>query len=470
VRVLHPVASAPDPEPEPEPPPPPKPRPSRKPTLTVVEGNTARVIEPAVNPGYWQTKPWAEHIIITDKGAAKPCFANAVAAIRHDAMWAGVIGYDQFSMRSHVMRDNQFGLPIGPWSDAYDYVATEWLQRLGIVVTPQTVTAAVEAVAHEHGFNPLQDYLNGLEWDGTSRVYHWLADFCGADNNEYTQAVGSKWLIGAVARAMQPGCKVDTALVFEGNQGRGKSTVFSILGGKWFSDDIPELHGKAAAEAVGGIWILEIAELAAMNRSEIENVKAFITRRIDRFRPAYGRRVMECPRTSIFCGTSNGNGTGYLKDDENRRFWPVLTRDIDLHGLSAVRDQLWAEAVHLYRTGESWWISGAVVDHARVEQEARRQSDAWEEIIRQYINEKPYYDTFSSEMLWQARSEPLQKATVSDVLENALRIPVGRWTRADQMRVSACFKALGWERKKQNDGSWAYKPVRQGFHWIAENE
>jgi putative DNA primase/helicase len=472
VTVLHPSLTPPDKpkqqnEPQNIPENIPK-KPRQKPQLTVVEGNTARKVEPAVNPGYWQTKPWAEHIIITDKGGAKPLLANAIAALRYDADWRGVIGYDLFGLRSMVLTNNSFGLKPGAWSDAYDFIVCEWLQRLGIGVTMQTATAAVEAVAHEHAFHPLQDYLNSLTWDGVERIRHWLQDLCGADDSEYVRAVGEKWLIGAVARALNPGCKMDTALVFEGRQGAGKSTVFSILGGPWFTDDVPEMHGKTAAEAVGGAWIVEIAELAAMNRSEVENVKAFITRRVDRFRPAYGRRVIECPRTSVFGGTSNGHA--YLKDDENRRFWPVEVRDIDFEAIKAIRDQLWAEAVAAYKSGAKWYLEGEITNEARVQQEHRRQVDAWEDVLAQYIVESPHHDyNDTSKLYWHRRSEPLTKITLAEVFENALNIPVGRWTRADQMRLAGCFKALGWERRKQNDGTWAYVKPRETEQYVLDS-
>jgi putative DNA primase/helicase len=476
VTVFHTAPADPPPDNEPPPPPPPpegsKPAPDKpkrqKPTLTVVEGSLARKPEPQLDPGYWQTKPWAEHILITDKGSAKPCFANAVAALRHDRDWAGVIGYDLFGLRSVVLKDNVFGLKAGQWIDAYDFIVCEWIQRLGIGITTQTATAAVEAVAHENAFHPLQDYLNGLEWDGIERINHWLSDLCGADVNDYTRAVGAKWLIGAVARALNPGCKMDTALVFEGRQGAGKSTVFAILGGDWFTDDVPEMHGKTAAEAVGGAWIVEIAELAAMNRSEVENVKAFITRRVDRFRPAYGRRVIESPRTSVFGGTSNGHA--YLKDDENRRFWPVEVRDIDFDAIKTARDQLWAEAVHEYRNGGKWYLEGEITNEARVQQESRRQVDVWEDIVAQYIVESPHHDyNDTSKLYWHRRAEPLVKITMAEVFENALNIPVGRWTRSDQMRLAGCFKSLSWVRKKQNDGTWAYVKPRQTEQYILDS-
>lgn len=432
----------------------------KKPNLTVVASGGAaaqKKLKPQEVTAYWEALPWAKHVKVTDKGKAKAEFSNAVAGLRHDASWEGVIGYNTFARCSEVMRPNHYDLPPGEWEDAHDLIVCEWLQCLGISITPQTAAAAVEAVARENKFNPVMDYLEGLEWDGVKRFDRWLTDYCGAEYNEYTSAVGMKWLIGAVARVYQPGCKMDNALVLEGPQGVGKSAVFKVMGGKWFTDDMPQMHGKNAAESVGGVWVMEIAELSAMQKSDIESVKAFITRQVDRFRPAYGRRVAEYPRTSIFGGTCNGDQ--WLRDDENRRFWPVKTAEIMIDELKEVRDQLWAEAVLAYKNGANWYLEGEINTQAKREQETRRQGDIWEEIIARYIVESPYHDE-RGDTQWSERRVPLTKIGVTDILEGALNIPVGRWNRADQMRISACFKALGWVRKQQPDRSWKYEKVR----------
>lgn len=415
---------------------------------------------PAKWEGYWEARPWAAHIIKTDEGKAKNLLANAITALRHDEAWRGIIGWDEFALQTVALKNGPAGIECGQWSGRNDLIATEWLQRIGLFVSLQITEQAVEAVAHENPFHPVRDYLHSLQWDGVPRINSWLTDFCGADKNEYTAAVGSKWLISAVARVMQPGCKVDTALIFEGPQGLNKSTAFEVLGGRWFTDDMPEMHGKAAAECVAGAWIIEIAELAAMGRSDVESAKAFITRRVDRFRAAYARRVSSSPRQSVFCGTVNPEGGGYLKDSENRRFWPVRIGDVDVAGLSVARDQIWAEAVVKHSDGVQWWLSGDIVTVAKQEQECRRQKDEWEAQIEKYITHLSVWNVVAQERVWTERTSPLSEISVGDALENALGVPASRWTQSDQNRVSRCLKSLGWERFQKREGSsrvWLYR-------------
>src|SRR5262249_2451934 len=154
------------------------------------------------------------------------------------------------------------------------------------------------------------------------RLDDWLTLYCGAEPDDYMHAVGRCWMISGVARAYEPGCQADAVLIFEGEQGAGKSSALAILGGPFYSDDIAELGTRDAAMCTHGIWIVELAELDAMGRAEISRIKAFLSRRTDRFRPPYGHHVIEAPRQCIFAGTVNLNT--YLKDETGgRRFWPV---------------------------------------------------------------------------------------------------------------------------------------------------
>jgi predicted P-loop ATPase len=146
-------------------------------------------------------------------------------------------------------------------------------------------------------------------------------------------------MISAVARIFQPGCKADCCLIFEGKQGRGKSTVVKILSDPWFTDEISELGGREAAIQTAGVWIVELAELASMNRAHVNNIKAFMSRSADRFRRPWGRHAEEFPRQCVFAGTTNKDA--YFSDETgNRRFWPVACGPLNLDGIRADRDQL----------------------------------------------------------------------------------------------------------------------------------
>ena len=233
--------------------------------------------------------------------------------------------------------------------------------------------------------------------------------------------------IAAVARIMRPGCKADYVPILEGAQDKGKSTAIELLFRPWFSDDLAELGTKDAAMQVRVAWGIEIAELASMTRGEIERVKAFITRKVDRFRPSYGRRVIEVPRQSVFIGSTNSDA--YLKDETGgRRFWPIRCGgNIDLKAIERDRDQLWAEAVVQFNAGTPWWIADTdMIGLVRDEQAARYVDDPWQEPIAKFL-----------------RSQT--DVSIGEVLSNLL-IERGRWTQADQNRVARCLKVLGWER------------------------
>ena len=232
-------------------------------------------------------------------------------------------------------------------------------------------------VARDIMHHPVRERLNGLKWDGTARLDSWLTDYLGVEPatgydaeksqaHRYTSEVGLRWLISAVARVYQPGCKADHCLILEGPQGVGKSTAAATLAleDAWFADEIADLGTKDSAQDLRGKWIIELGELSALKRGEIERVKAFMSRKVDHYRPSYGRRSQDFPRQCVFIGITNADA--YLGDETGgRRFWPVKVGKIDLEKLKADREQLWAEAVAAYRAGEKWWLDKATEALAR---------------------------------------------------------------------------------------------------------
>jgi predicted P-loop ATPase len=225
------------------------------------------------------------------------------------------------------------------------------------MVKPATAAVAVQLVAADCPYHPVRTYLDGLEWDGTPRLDTWLVAYLGAENNAYHRAVGPKALIQAVARAYSPGYKADHVLILEGPQGSGKSSVVAALAPDqgWYCDEIADLGSKDAAQDLCGKWIVELAELSAMKRSEVERTKAFVSRRVDHYRASYGRRSQDHPRQCVFLGTTNGDA--YLGDETgNRRYWPSAVGAIKLDELRRDRDQLWAEAVAAYHAGTAWHL------------------------------------------------------------------------------------------------------------------
>lgn len=230
-----------------------------------------------------------------------------------------------------------------------------------------------------------------------------------------------------------------------------------LAGEDWFTDELPELGSKDAAIHMQGVWIVEIAELDAIGRAEVSRIKAFLTRTTDRFRPPYGRYTVEVPRQCVFAGTVNPDT--YLRDETgNRRFWPLRCGTIDIAALARDRDQLWAEAVHRFREGAIWWIDDpALLAEAHGEQERRYQSDAWDNLIENWLTHEVrtvsdgYPDCGNSRTESVPRPEPLSDVSVGEILDEAIGLEPGRWTRGDQMRVSAYLKANGWERYRRRD-------------------
>jgi predicted P-loop ATPase len=394
-----------------------------------------------------QVDDWRLDLDLTPTKQPRPLLHNAIIPLRGAPEWQGVLAYDEFALTTMAMKpppwlkaeDNAW--QPRAWTDHDDTLATDWLQAQGIGV-PIAVTAdAVEAVAKDASFHPVRDYLTGLTWDGTKRVGRFAATYLGAEDTPYHNEVSTRMFIAAVARIMQPGCKHDHMPILEARQGAGKSKAIKMLFEPWFTDDLAEFGSKDASMQVRSAWCIEVAELSAMTRSEIERVKAFITRSVDRFRPSYGRRVIEVPRQAAFFGSTNA--LEYLKDETGgRRFWPIRCGRIDHDAIVRDRDQLWAEAVALYNAGEPWWLTNeALLVEAREQQEHRYQEDPWQEFIAKYC-------------------ATAGDVSVAELLE-ALGVERERWGQVEQNRVARCLVKLGWERYQKRLPSevrqWRYR-------------
>jgi hypothetical protein len=385
-----------------------------------------------------RSKPSAIH----PQGAIVHVLASAIAALRHAPEWQGVLGYDEFGHNSVTLAPPPWGgVPGCQWTDHEDRLTAEWLQRHGILVSVEIAGQAVQTVSRGHSFHPVRNYLERLSWDGAERLERWLSTYLGASDSGYVRAVGARWLISAVARIYQPGAKADCCLILEGPQGIRKSTALRILAGEHFTDELADLNSKDAALQTRGGWIIELSELDTLARSEIAEIKAFMSRTADRFRPPYGKRLIESPRQCVFAGTVNHHD--YLKDDSGgRRFWPVLCGRIDVGSLERDRDQLWAEAKGKYTAGAVWWLETAqLVEAAEQEQTDRYEEDPWTEVIG-------------------AWAEVRETVGVSEILENCLAKPRAQWTQVDKNRVARCLRRMSWERYRVRQGQqleWRYR-------------
>jgi len=374
-----------------------------------------------------------------------PTVANALLALRSDKAWRGVFGFNEFT-RETVLRKP---LPDGGAAalTELDEVAVSrvlvWLQQRGIMrMTADATHRAVDIVARENPFHPVRDWLDALLWDGKPRLDTWLRDCLGSPDDDYTKAISRMFPISMAARVQRPGCKADYMPVLESDQGEMKSAACAILvGADWFSDSLPEnVASKDARVHLRGKWLIEAPEMSAMNRSEIAAMKAFLTRREEKYRPPYGRREVTEPRQCAFIGTTNLSE--YLRDETGgRRFWPVAVGAIDLGRIRDCREQLFAEAMAAYRSGEHWWPSRAFeAKWIAPAQEERRTSDAWEEPIAAWLTGK-------------------DRVTLFQVARNCLLFENDRDIKqADQIRIRACLHALGWRRGQRTGGQKWFVP------------
>lgn len=440
--------------------------------LLLTGGEAAiRAVLDAAADGSGYSTAWRAGLLCNEDGYPRALLANAIHALRQAPEWRGVLWHNELATATEARRPPPWGVAQrqpwtdAPWSDREDTLAAAWLQQQGIAVSAMVAGQAVEAVARDRSFHPLREYLDGLAWDEVPRLERWVVAYLGVADGEYARAVGKRWLISAVARIFQPGCKADCVLILEGPQGIRKSSALKALSEPWFTDRLSDLGSKDAAMETRGVWVIEIAELDTMGRAEVGTIKAFISRTHDRFRPPYGKRLVDLPRQCVFAGSVNPEG-GYLKDATGgRRFWPVRCGCIDLDALARDRDQLWAEAVARYRRGEPWWLeTPELAALAEEEQLDRYQGDAWDGPIRSYLlNEREWIANGSDRAVLRLRPrpEPLREVSVGEVLEHALDLEKGRWAQADQNRVARCLISMGFERlrTRRPDGSreWRYR-------------
>jgi hypothetical protein len=204
---------------------------------------------------------WRCQLLLNDKRAPKALLANAITALRLAPEWSGVLAFNEFSLVTVALKRLPWENCEGgtEWTDQEDRLTANWLQHQGILVSVDVAGQAVQAVARDHRYHPVRDYLEGLHWDGTKRLDTWLSLYLGVESSDYSEAVGARWLISAVARIYKPGAKADCCLILEGEQGTRKSTALKTITGDWFTDEIAELGSKDAALQTRGVWIIEIA-------------------------------------------------------------------------------------------------------------------------------------------------------------------------------------------------------------------
>lgn len=380
---------------------------------------------------------WTRELIPKKDGSAKRGYHNVEVFVRLFPDYRG-----RWSLNTMTSEPWFDGAPVKE-SFAH-HIRAHADRRLGFTPPLADVHAAILVAAERRQFHPIRQYLESVDWDGTPRLAAMARDYFGSESALHAEMV-RRWMIGCVARAVRPGCKLDTALMLYGPQGFYKSTFFAILGGDWHADSPIDIQNKDAYQQIHAAWLYEFAELENVVHGARESrLKAFLTSTHDTFRAPYKHGVVRKARSVAICGTTNRQQI--LTDDTgSRRFWIIPVAGlIPRELLTECRDQLWAEARCAFEAGEPWWL-----DRDLDEQRERANRD--------YEDDDPW----SGPVATWLQAPTIQSVTTSDVLGGALQLDYARQDKWAQMRVAKVLRALGWQRfRVRNDNSRAWVYVR----------
>lgn len=388
------------------------------------------------------------HWVYAGRSGYKDCRENAIYMLQHHPAWSGVLAADVFAKRIIVTRDSPLGQKAGDeWGEQDDVELGLWLQQHEDLVmrSLETIAHAVRFVAGKAAVHPVRDYLDALRWDEQLRVDAWAPRYLGSPDTHYTRLVGRFFLINLVRRIYEPGCVMRSVPVLEGSQNIGKSRALRTLAHPWFSDTQFKVGDKDAFMAIRGCWLYEISELESFTRAEATAVKAFISSQEDNFRAPYERANTKHPRETMFAGTTNA--IEYLKDwSGNTRFWPLEVDQVRLEELAAVRDQLLAEAVRLYRAGERTYPTlEQERELFKPEQDRRMVAHPWFDAIEDHLAQHTFETVSVAEIVSECLGIKLDKVN-----------PQG----SESQKVGQILKSLGWTKQRMSEGAG------RGWRWV----
>ena len=428
-----------------------------------------------------EEEEWKNELIYNKKGIIIQSIYNVELVLKNDRNLKNKVALDTFNDKICVLGSLPWNSSNEKrqWRDVDDAGLRAYLEKIYGLNHRNNIYDAWELIVYDNSFNSVANYLKSLKHDGIKRLDTLFIDYLGVEDNLYSREVTRKSLVGAVARVFEPGVKLDTSIVLVGSQGVGKSQIINRLGKEWYSDNITTVKGKEACEQIQGFWIIEIAELAAMKRVEIEAIKHFMSKQEDTYRGAYARNVKSHKRQCIFFCTTNTHDC--LKDyTGNRRFLPLdvdgdkATKDIwkDLNNYEV--DQIWAEAVKFYKAGEKLILSSKANELAKQEQESHTKHNPLEGIINEYLDmpvpddwyDKDLYDRINYIRNAKKTGKPRDKISAIEVWCELLEgdkkdltiqksreitnliLKNGEWIRATTIRTGYLYgRQRGFKRK-----------------------
>lgn len=434
---------------------------------------------------------WKADLEYSKSGKLQCTIGNIILILENDPALRGHIVHDLFAGYDGVVGGLPWNKNATQWADTDDANLRVWLEKNYDITGKEKIADALTAVLTRHSYHPIRDYLNGLTWDGTPRLERLIIDYIGAEDTELNRVMTRKHFTAAVTRVFKPGCKYDYCLVMTGPEGAGKSTLLNKMGGQWFNDSITTTEGKEGMDQLRRAWIIEMGELASIKRSDVESIKAYLSKRVDIYRAAYARRTAEHPRQCIFCGTTNE--ALFLKGDNgNRRFW-IIAVDPTLRKYTAWqdaidrdRDQLWAEAVHYYKQGEKLYLDDRLEAQAKQRQAEYNDDhdDPLADMLLNFLDAKlpADWETYdlSRRRAWWRDPDPLNAdgtetrtrvSAVEFICERMGRDMADKEFKYLARKISNLIKALpNWEKVSTTKHCQNLYGIQRGYRRIVEAE
>lgn len=423
-----------------------------------------------IHPSTGQPMKTIENILIVLEGDP-----NLASKIQKDTFAESIVGVAPLPWAPRDQENKPF-----LWSEDDDSGLMLYLEKLLNFQSGDKLKHALSQCAARNRFNPVADFLNGLQWDGAKRLDKLFIDYLGAADTPYTRSVTRKSFVAAVARAMEPGVKYDTMPVLTGAQGLGKTTLIQKLGKSWFTNSVESFEGKDAAELLQGVWIIEIGEMSAYKKSDLDTIKGFLSRTEDQYRAAYARKTEKHPRRCVFFGTSNRDD--YLRDPTGgRRFLPI---DVGVQqpvksvfdDLDDEVDQLWAEAVMNWRLGESLFLTGELEQEAKRQQEEHSEQDPREGIVRDFLDREVPLDwkdksLSNRKLYWSGEfgktdvpTEPRDRVCAPEVWVECLNNDLRFMRRIDTIQINDMLDNISGLKKHKSVSRYGpYGRIRGGY-------
>ena len=420
----------------------------------------------------------------TEKGGVRNSIRNCLTVFQNDPLLSGAIAKNLLTERIDIIK------PIGYHRTGTAITDTDmnylllYLEETYGLTSEKKIAAAIGIVANENGYHPIRDYLNGLSWDGQERIRYCLHHFLGADSDQYTYEALRLFLLGAIHRAFHPGCKFEVMLCLVGGQGAGKSTFFRLLAVKdeWFSDDLRKLDDDNVYRKLQGHWIIEMSEMiATANAKSIEEIKSFLSRQKEVYKIPYETHPEDRLRQCVFGGTSNALDFLPLDRSGNRRFLPVMVypEQAEVHILDdeassrAYMEQLWAEAMTIYRSGDfKLSFSTEMVRYLKEHQRDFMPEDTKAGMIQAYLDRYTGSMVCSKQLFREALNHPFDEPKQWEIREvnDIMNHCVTGWHYFSNPRMFPEYgRQKGWERETPaTDTSNGAEKIPEGFVEVTE--